>query len=321
MERMRRHAERFATEIVNDHIHTVDSAHAALPAGRRHRRLHLRCADHRHRRGGQVPGPALRGEIPRPRRLGLRHLRRLLLPRPARRGRSAAATPRSRRRCTCRTSPQHVTLVHRRDKLRAEKILQDRLFREVEAGKMSVVWNHTVDEVLGDEHGVTGVRLRAIERRRARVTLEVTGLFIAIGHTPNTGLFAGQLDMREGYLTVRERRRRRCHRDQRARACSPPATSPITSTARRSPPPGAGCMAALDADRYLEALGRGVAPLTAPPPACARPSFTAASRTSTAARVECARARRQSLPASRVPGWRSSTPAASAATAAGSRAI
>src|SRR6202043_2840692 len=79
----------------------------------------------------------------------------------------------------------HVTLVHRRDKLRAEKILQDRLFREVAAGKMTVIWNHTVDEVLGTDEGVTGVRLRALSDGKTQ-TLAVTGLFVAIGHTPNT---------------------------------------------------------------------------------------------------------------------------------------
>src|SRR4029077_18767613 len=87
----------------------------------------------------------------------------------------------------------HVTLIHRRGKLRAEKIMQDRLFKEVEAGKMSVIWNHTVEEVLGDAQGVNGVRIRAVTGDATR-ELAVTGLFIAIGHTPNTALFHGQLD-------------------------------------------------------------------------------------------------------------------------------
>ena len=97
---------------------------------------------------------------------------------------------------------KHVTLIHRRDRLRAEKILQERLFREVESGKMSVVWNHTVDEVLGDQSGVNGVRLRSVEGSEHR-DLEVTGLFIAIGHSPNTGIFTGQLDMRDGYIKIK----------------------------------------------------------------------------------------------------------------------
>src|SRR6202041_1283055 len=82
----------------------------------------------------------------------------------------------------------HVTLVHRRDRLRAEKILQKRLFDEVEAGKVSVVWNHTVDEVLGDQSGVNGVRLKHSANGSTR-EIAVTGLFVAIGHTPNTTLF------------------------------------------------------------------------------------------------------------------------------------
>jgi thioredoxin reductase (NADPH) len=146
-----------------------------------------------------------------------------------------------------------VTLVHRRDKLRAEKILQDRLFREVHAGKISVIWNHTVDEVLGNDHGVIGARLRSLGGTGPR-ELEVTGLFVAIGHTPNTGLFVGQLAMREGYLTVRT------GLDGDATATSVPgvfAAGDVADHVYRQAitSAGAGCMAALDADRYLETLG------------------------------------------------------------------
>ena len=147
---------------------------------------------------------------------------------------------------------QHVTLVHRRDKLRAEKILQDRLFREVEGGKMSVIWNHTVDEVLGNEQGVTGARLRSLQGSPHR-ELEVTGLFVAIGHTPNTGIFAGQVAMREGYITVKS------GLDGDATATSVPGVFAAGDVADRVyrqaiTSAGAGCMAALDADRYLETL-------------------------------------------------------------------
>ena len=154
---------------------------------------------------------------------------------------------------------QHVTLVHRRDKLRAEKILQDRLFREAHAGKISVIWNHTVDEVLGDdERGVTSVRLRALSGGPPR-ELAVTGLFVAIGHTPNTALFAGQLDMREGYLIVRT------GLDGDATATSVPgvfAAGDVADHVYRQAitSAGAGCMAALDADRYLETLASGTHP-------------------------------------------------------------
>src|SRR5271168_4515841 len=96
----------------------------------------------------------------------------------------------------------HVTLVHRRDKLRAEKILQDRLFAHVSAGKASIVWNHAVDEILGDEAGVTGVRLRGLPGTAAR-SIEVDGVFIAVGHVPNTQLFDKQLEMSGGYIVVK----------------------------------------------------------------------------------------------------------------------
>jgi thioredoxin reductase (NADPH) len=149
----------------------------------------------------------------------------------------------------------HVTLVHRRDRLRAEKILQDRLFKEVESGKMSVVWNHTIDEVLGDQHGVTGVRLRSADNGHTR-ELDVTGLFVAIGHSPNTSIFAGQLDMREGYIQIKS------GIDGNATATSVPgvfAAGDVADHVYRQAitSAGSGCMAALDADKYLEKLHAG----------------------------------------------------------------
>ncbi|MGC8522050.1 MAG: thioredoxin-disulfide reductase [Steroidobacteraceae bacterium] len=147
---------------------------------------------------------------------------------------------------------EHVTLVHRRDRLRAEKILQDRLMREAEAGKVSVVWDHTVAEILGDTQGVTGVRLVHAATGAAR-EIPVTGVFIAIGHAPNTQLFAGQLAMRNGYLQVRS------GSEGNATATSLPGVfacgdvaDPVYRQAITSA--GSGCMAALDADRYLETL-------------------------------------------------------------------
>ena len=107
----------------------------------------------------------------------------------------------------------HVTVVHRRDKFRAEKILQDRLFALEKTGKVRIAWNHTVDEIVGDQSGVNGVRIKPTEHGGTIENLDVTGAFIAIGHTPNTGIFAGQLDMRDGYIVDQERQRRRrdCH--------------------------------------------------------------------------------------------------------------
>src|ERR1700760_3412729 len=96
----------------------------------------------------------------------------------------------------------HVTLVHRRDKLRAERILQDRLFALASSGKASIVWNHAVDEILGDDTGVTGARLRATHGSATRNIL-VDGVFIAVGHVPNTQLFDQQLEMRGGYIVAK----------------------------------------------------------------------------------------------------------------------
>jgi thioredoxin reductase (NADPH) len=146
----------------------------------------------------------------------------------------------------------HVTLVHRRDKLRAEKILQDRLFALESSGKVALVWNHTVDEILGDETGVTGARLRSLSGGAAR-TLNLDGVFIAVGHQPNTQLFEGQLDMRGGYLVVKG------GSEGDATATSIPgvfAAGDVADHVYRQAvtSAGTGCMAALDADKYLERL-------------------------------------------------------------------
>ena len=146
----------------------------------------------------------------------------------------------------------HVTLVHRRDKLRAEKILQDRLFAHVSAGKASIVWNHAVDEILGDEAGVTGVRLRGLPGSAAR-SIEVDGVFIAVGHVPNTQLFDKQLEMSGGYIVVKG------GSDGAATSTSIPgvfAAGDVADHVYRQAvtSAGTGCMAALDADKYLERI-------------------------------------------------------------------
>jgi thioredoxin reductase (NADPH) len=145
---------------------------------------------------------------------------------------------------------QHVTLIHRRDKLRAEKILQDRLMERVHAGKISLLWHHGVDEVLGDDSGVHGLRVRSTLDKSTR-DLTVTGVFIAIGHTPNTSLFESQLQMRGGYLTVKG------GSEGDATATSQQgvfAAGDVADHVYRQAitSAGSGCMAALDADRYLE---------------------------------------------------------------------
>jgi thioredoxin reductase (NADPH) len=146
----------------------------------------------------------------------------------------------------------HVTLVHRRDKLRAEKILQDRLFAHVSAGKASIVWNHAVDEILGDEAGVTGVRLRGLPGTAAR-SIQVDGVFIAVGHVPNTQLFDKQLEMSGGYIVVKG------GSDGAATSTSIPgvfAAGDVADHVYRQAvtSAGTGCMAALDADKYLERI-------------------------------------------------------------------
>jgi thioredoxin reductase (NADPH) len=144
----------------------------------------------------------------------------------------------------------HVTLVHRRDRLRAEKILQDRLFALAAAGKASIVWNHAIDEILGDAAGVTGVRLRAAAGTATR-SIEVDGVFIAVGHAPNTQLFEKQLEMRGGYIVVKG------GSEGAATATSIPgvfAAGDVADHVYRQAvtSAGTGCMAALDADKYLE---------------------------------------------------------------------
>ncbi|MCK0767213.1 MULTISPECIES: thioredoxin-disulfide reductase [Chromohalobacter] len=145
-----------------------------------------------------------------------------------------------------------VTLVHRRDSLRAEKILQDKLFDKVENGNMEVVWNHTLEEVLGDNTGVTGVRLISTVDGAAR-EIQAPGLFVAIGHSPNTGIFEGQLDMNSGYIRVKS------GLDGNATMTSVPgvfAAGDVMDHVYRQAvtSAGTGCMAALDAERYLDGL-------------------------------------------------------------------
>jgi thioredoxin reductase (NADPH) len=251
MDRMRRHAERFSTQIVNDHVQSVDLST---------RPLRIKGDTHHYTCDALIIATGAAAKY-----MGLPSEEKF-------RGRGVSAC------ATCdgfffrgqkvavvgggNTAveealylshiAQHVTLVHRRDKLRAEKILQDRLFREVESGKMSVIWNHTVEEVLGNQQGVTGTRLRSLQGGAPR-ELEVTGLFVAIGHSPNTGIFTGQLDMREGYIKIKS------GTDGDATATSVPgvfAAGDVADHVYRQAitSAGAGCMAALDADRYLEGL-------------------------------------------------------------------
>jgi thioredoxin reductase (NADPH) len=251
MERMRRHAERFNTEIVFDHINRVEL---------RQRPFHL-VGDN----GGYTCDALIIATGASARYLGLPSEETF-------RGKGVSAC------ATCdgffyrgkavavvgggntaveealylANIASHVTLVHRRDKLRAEKILQDRLFAHVSAGKASIVWNHAVDEILGDEAGVTGVRLRGLPGTAAR-SIGVDGVFIAVGHVPNTQLFDKQLEMRGGYIVVKG------GSDGAATSTSIPgvfAAGDVADHVYRQAvtSAGTGCMAALDADKYLERI-------------------------------------------------------------------
>lgn len=251
MARMRRHAERFATEIVADQVHTV--------------RLRQRPFELVGDRGTYTCDALIVATGASAHYLGLpsEELYRG-------RGVSACATCdgfffRGQRVAVVGGGntaveealylgniAEHVTLVHRRDRLRAEKILQDRLFERERAGRASVLWNHTVEEILGNEQGVNGLRVRAVADG-ARRDLAVSGVFIAIGHQPNTGIFSGQLDMQGGYLQVRG------GSSGDATATNIPgvfAAGDVADHVYRQAvtSAGSGCMAALDADRYLEHL-------------------------------------------------------------------
>ncbi|GBL59466.1 thioredoxin reductase 2 [Pseudomonas citronellolis] len=144
-----------------------------------------------------------------------------------------------------------VTLVHRRETFRAEKILQDKLRARIAEGKIALKLNARVEEVLGDDMGVTGVRLRNNDGRAEE--LKVDGLFVAIGHTPNTSLFENQLQLKDGYLVVNG------GRDGNATATNVPgvfAAGDVADHVYRQAitSAGAGCMAALDVERYLDSL-------------------------------------------------------------------
>jgi thioredoxin reductase (NADPH) len=252
MERMRRHAERFNTEIVMDHINRVEL---------RQRPFRLHGDNGEYTCDALIVATGASAKY-----LGLPSEETF-------RGRGVSAC------ATCdgffyRSKPvavvgggntaveealylaniaAHVTLVHRRDKLRAEKILQDRLFALESAGKVSVVWNHAVDEILGDEAGVTGIRLRALLGGNAARIHKVDGVFIAVGHQPNTQLFDKQLEMRGGYIVVKG------GSDGDATATSVAgvfAAGDVADHVYRQAvtSAGTGCMAALDADKYLERI-------------------------------------------------------------------
>ncbi len=148
----------------------------------------------------------------------------------------------------------HVTVVHRRDKFKSEKILADHLMEKVKSGKVTIEWNHTLDEVLGDAKGANAMRIKSMQDGSTK-DISVQGVFVAIGHKPNTDLFDGQLEMKGGYLKVKS------GAEGNATATSIPgifAAGDVADHIYRQAitSAGSGCMAALDAERYLDGLGK-----------------------------------------------------------------
>ncbi|RZV37828.1 MAG: thioredoxin-disulfide reductase [Chromatiales bacterium] len=252
MDRMLRHAQRFNTEIVNDHIHKADVTQRPFrlegDAG------HYTCDALIIATGATAMYLGLESEE-------------------AYKGRGVSAC------ATCdgffyRGKPvavigggntaveealylsniaSKVTLVHRRDELRAEKILQDHLFEKEREGKVEIKWDHVLDEVLGDDSGVTGMRIRSTKSPDTMSDIDLDGIFIAIGHKPNTGLFDGQLDMKNGYIIVKS------GIEGDATATSVPgvyAAGDVADQVYRQAitSAGAGCMAALDAEKFIDAM-------------------------------------------------------------------
>ncbi len=249
MARMQAHAERFETEIIFDHVHTVDLAR---------RPFRLVGDNGEYTCDGLIIATGASAKY-----LGIESEQKFMG-----KGVSACATcdgfffrdqdvavigggnTAVEEALYLSNIARKVYLVHRRDKLRSEKILQDKLFAKAAAGKVELIWDHTVDEVLGDDSGVTGMRIRSTKDDSTR-EIAVNGFFVAIGHTPNTSLFEGQLAMRNGYLTIKS------GLEGNATATSVEgvfAAGDVADQVYRQAitSAGFGCMAALDAEKFLD---------------------------------------------------------------------
>ena len=249
MARMQAHAERFETEIIFDHIHTADLSQ---------RPFRLKGDSGEYTADGLIIATGASAKY-----LGLPSEQKYMG-----QGVSACATcdgfffrdqdvavigggnTAVEEALYLANIASKVYLVHRRDKLRAEKILQDKLFAKQQAGKIEIIWDHGVDEVLGDDRGVSGMRIRGLKTDVAR-DIALQGFFVAIGHTPNTSLFEGQLAMRNGYITIKS------GLEGGATATSIPgvfAAGDVADQVYRQAitSAGFGCMAALDAEKFLD---------------------------------------------------------------------
>ncbi len=252
MERMRRHAERFNTEIVSDHIHTADLSTRpfklvgdyatytcdALIISTGATAMYLGLPSEEAFKGRGVSACATcDGFFYRDKPVAVI-------------GGGNAAVEEA---LYLSNIASKVTLVHRREELRAEKILQDHLFEKERDGKIEIRWNHVLDEVLGDDAGVTGMRIRSTVDNAETTDIDLDGVFIAIGHKPNTSLFDGQLDMKNGYITVKSG----ISGDATATSVRGVfAAGDVADQVYRQAitSAGAGCMSALDAEKFIDAL-------------------------------------------------------------------
>ena len=251
MERMRQHAERFATDVVFDHINRVDLAQTPMrlvgdsgtytcdalivATGASARYLGLP-SEEAFKGKGVSACATCDGFFYRQQKVAV----------------IGGGNTAVEEALYLSNIASEVTLVHRRDALRAEKMLQQKLFDKAASGNVRLAWNYVLDEVLGDESGVTGIRIKSTSGEGER-EIELAGVFIAIGHTPNTQLFEGQLDMHGGYIRVRG------GSDGDATATSVPgvfAAGDVMDHVYRQAvtSAGTGCMAALDAEKYLDNL-------------------------------------------------------------------
>ena len=252
MDRMLKHAERFDTEIVNDHIHTADLSKKpfrlegdygiytcdALIIATGATAMYLGLPSEEAFKGRGVSACATCD--------GFFY-----------RGKDVAVigggNTAAEEALYLSNIASKVTLVHRRDSLRSEKILQDQLFEKAKTGNVDIQWDHVVDEVLGDDTGVTGLRIRSTKDESQATDIDLAGVFIAIGHKPNTSLFDGQLDMKNGYITIKSG----LAGDATATSIAGVfAAGDVADQIYRQAvtSAGAGCMAALDAEKYLDAL-------------------------------------------------------------------
>ena len=252
MDRMLRHAQRFNTEIVNDHIHTADLSKRpftlkgdyatytcdALIISTGATAMYLGLPSEEAYKGRGVSACATcDGFFYRGKPVAV----------------IGGGNTAVEEALYLSNIASKVTVVHRRDELRAEKILQDHLFEKERDGNVEIRWDSTLDEVLGDDAGVTGMRIRSTKDEAESTDIDLDGVFIAIGHKPNTSLFDGQLEMKNGYITVKSG----IAGDATATSVAGVfAAGDVADQVYRQAitSAGAGCMAALDAEKYIDAL-------------------------------------------------------------------